>query len=154
MPCSMPSTPPAPGLFSTITCEPSDSVSRCAMKRAMKSEPPPGAKGTTMRTGVGACAVSALGRFQAACFMQRLSPFDRGRLAPGRFFQCADLETPLERERVLSGLGLAAQVLHRARDAPARPLGRHERLRLAQHHQILEGKLQGAARPAPWRDEA
>ena len=48
----MPSTPPAPGLFSTITCEPSDSVSRCAMKRAMKSEPPPGANGTMMRTGL------------------------------------------------------------------------------------------------------
>jgi hypothetical protein len=41
----MPSMPPAPGLFSTITCWPRPTVSRCAMKRAMKSEPPPGANG-------------------------------------------------------------------------------------------------------------
>src|SRR5689334_502000 len=47
----MPRSPPAPGRFSTITCEPIDSVSRCAMKRAMKSEPPPGAKGTRIWIG-------------------------------------------------------------------------------------------------------
>jgi hypothetical protein len=44
---------------------------------------------------------------------------------------------------------LAAQFLHGARDAPARHLGRDERLRLAQHDQILERELPGAARPAP-----
>src|SRR5512135_575098 len=56
----MPSTPPAPGLFSTITCAPSVSVSRCAMNRAMKSEPPPGANGTTILTGLAGycCAVA------------------------------------------------------------------------------------------------
>jgi len=47
----MPSSPPAPGRFSTITCEPSASLSRCAVKRAMKSEPPPGANGTMICTG-------------------------------------------------------------------------------------------------------
>src|SRR5205823_4780582 len=33
------------------TWEPSASLSRCAVKRAMKSEPPPGANGTMICTG-------------------------------------------------------------------------------------------------------
>jgi hypothetical protein len=48
----MPMTPPAPGLFSTMTWVPMVAVSFCAIKRPMKSEPPPGANGTMMRTGL------------------------------------------------------------------------------------------------------
>ena len=42
----------APGLFSTITAEPSDSPILCAMARASMSVCPPGGNGTTMRTGL------------------------------------------------------------------------------------------------------
>jgi hypothetical protein len=42
---------PAPARFSTTNCWPRLAESRCAMKRAMKSVPPPGANGTMMRTG-------------------------------------------------------------------------------------------------------
>src|SRR5207237_5165799 len=47
----MPSRPPGPGRFSTMTCEPTPSRSLCAEKREMESEPPPGANGTMMCTG-------------------------------------------------------------------------------------------------------
>src|SRR5438105_9689811 len=43
--------PPAPGLFSTMNCCPSATMSRGAMKRAMRSLPPPGAKATMILTG-------------------------------------------------------------------------------------------------------
>src|SRR5207302_5112735 len=59
----MPRSPPAPGRFSTMTGELSASLSRCAVKRAMKSEPPPGANGTMICTGFAgyfcACAENA-----------------------------------------------------------------------------------------------
>ena len=45
---SVPSVPPAPGRFSTTTGWPSLSLSTLEATRAMKSEPPPGAKGQTI----------------------------------------------------------------------------------------------------------
>src|SRR5262245_22665244 len=67
-PCSMPSRPPAPGRFSTTTCALKETDSRWAAKRAMKSEPPPGAKGTMMCTGLAGQAWGAAlsGRTAAA----------------------------------------------------------------------------------------
>jgi hypothetical protein len=56
MPISMPILAPPPGRLSTITCCPNASPSFCPVRRATKSEPPPAAKGTMMRTGfVGYC---------------------------------------------------------------------------------------------------
>ena len=53
------------------------------------------------------------------------------------------------------GVGqMAAQLLHRARDPPARHVGRGERLGGAQHDQILEREQPGIARPARGRDES
>ena len=66
---SVPTTPPAPGLFSTMTGWPSASDSLGAMMRATMSMPPPGGKPMTMRTGlVGnacACALTARGNSSA-----------------------------------------------------------------------------------------
>jgi hypothetical protein len=53
--CSAAATPmalPAPGLFSTITAWPSCGASTSASTRAEPSAPPPGAKGTMMRSGL------------------------------------------------------------------------------------------------------
>src|SRR5882672_12879551 len=41
-----PTTPAAPGLFSTTICQPVVSISLAAMMRAIGSVPPPGGKGT------------------------------------------------------------------------------------------------------------
>src|SRR5258705_5528251 len=58
--------PPAPGRFSTMNDCPSESVRRCANRRATTSMPPPAAKPTRMRTvfagyagPAGACAQTA-----------------------------------------------------------------------------------------------
>src|SRR5215468_8022376 len=51
-PASMPIIPPAPGLFSTMTCCPSVVASRCATKRPITSVGPPGENGTTIFTGL------------------------------------------------------------------------------------------------------
>src|SRR5258706_8792568 len=47
----MPTTPPAPVLFSTMNCWPSDSISLGCSRRATRSVPPPGGKGEIRRTG-------------------------------------------------------------------------------------------------------
>ena len=47
---SVPTTPPAPGLFSTMTGLPQASPRRWAMLRAALSVEPPGANGTTILT--------------------------------------------------------------------------------------------------------
>ncbi|MNV73445.1 hypothetical protein D3C71_1665950 [compost metagenome] len=58
----VPIVPPAPALFSTMTCLPSASFNCCASARASVSAAPPGGKGTTMRMGlsgyVWACAAA------------------------------------------------------------------------------------------------
>src|SRR5262245_50628810 len=52
--------PLAPGRFSTMTCWPSRAASGSAMTRALLSARPPGANGTTMRTGrAGNCCPAA-----------------------------------------------------------------------------------------------
>jgi hypothetical protein len=43
--------PDAPGRLSMMICSPSNSESFGAMMRATKSDAPPGAKGTIMRSG-------------------------------------------------------------------------------------------------------
>ncbi len=68
-------TPPAPGLFSTITCCPSSSLSFGAISRAMMSLEPPGEKPTTMRTGFEGklCAVAIGGTTAAATAAKALA---------------------------------------------------------------------------------
>src|SRR5262245_22417629 len=56
---------PAPGLFSITTCWPQIRDSRSAVMRATVSVDPPGAYGTTMRTGRAGQSCASAGRLTA-----------------------------------------------------------------------------------------
>src|SRR4051812_1418636 len=107
----MPSMPPAPGLFSTITWEPRPSVRRWAMKRAMKSEPPPGANGTMMRTGFDGygCAAAWSETTSAAAAARRVLIMEAEGTPAAMFFLSGALEAD-EEARAGVEVGAAAVV--------------------------------------------
>src|SRR2546423_15696543 len=99
--------PLAPGLFSIKTCSFQISVSLGAIRRARPSAPPPGGKGTTMRTGLAgnSCDHAAAQMSSARSAAGRLTASDdvgegRGKALDSPLDHGARLEEELGRVRL------------------------------------------------------
>src|SRR4051812_43566095 len=115
---SAPIWPLAPGLFSTMTCSFQISESFGAMRRARASAPPPGGKGTTMRTWQKALPDRRRERTRTKSFMGRFG------CAGWRCLPCCDSNYyaarapkpalgPVETLRPISGKGIKVKNLFR-----------------------------------------
>src|SRR5690606_9074887 len=115
---SVPTVPPAPGRFSTITLAPSLPPRPSATLRAIRSVEPPAAKGTTMRItlsdGQAACAPCAA----MASMPARAHPQRRRNLRAVILLPLVLVELPVRRAP-----GPAARSLQQRDHARGRPAG-------------------------------